>query len=210
MTEVEDPRGTPYQRLLDAASRLFYSRGVANVGINEIIARAQVARMTLYHHFTGKDALVQAVLEQRAVERDAWLATSDERSDSPEEQLLAVFDLLAEWADAPDFRGCPFINATIELGGQLNAAQSIAREHKESTTRFLRDRAERAGLNDPDSLAQQLLALIDGATVDALIRGGPEPTIHARRAASTLIAAARRASSERPKPTGIGSSVYRA
>lgn len=163
--------------------------------------------MTLYHHFTGKDALVQAVLEQRAVEREAWLATADERADTPEGQLLAVFDLLSEWADAPDFRGCPFINATIELGGQLNAAQSLAREHKDRTIAFLRERAEQAGLNDPDSLAQQLLALLDGATVDALIRGGPGPTIHARRAASTLIAAARRAPSDRPQQGHSGPTV---
>lgn len=205
MSEVEDPRGTPYERLLEAASRLFYTRGVANVGINEIIARAQVARMTLYHHFAGKDALVQAVLERRAVEREAWLNSADERSDTPEGQLLAVFDLLSEWADTPDFRGCPFINATIELGGQLNSAQGIARDHKDVTRAFLRERAERAGLNDPDSLAQQLLALLDGATVDTLVRGGPEPTIHAHRAAATLIAAARRepAARARPKDAGI-------
>src|SRR5690606_3063913 len=61
------------ERLLDTAARLFYARGVSNVGINEIIARAGVARMTLYHHFPSKDALIKAVLERRTAERDEWL-----------------------------------------------------------------------------------------------------------------------------------------
>ncbi len=191
MSEADDTRATPYERLVDAATRLFYARGVANVGINEIIARAQVARMTLYHHFTGKDALVQAVLERRAEELRSWLFSADERAETPEGQLLAVFDLLREWAEAPDFRGCPFINATIELGGQLNSAQGIARDYKETTRNFLRERAERARLSDEESLSQQLLALIDGATVDALITGRAEPVWHAKRAAQTLIEAAR-------------------
>ena len=74
MSDKTSDRAAPgaAERLLDTASRLFYTRGVSNVGINEIIARAGVARMTLYHHFPSKDALIKAVLERRREERDAW------------------------------------------------------------------------------------------------------------------------------------------
>src|SRR5690554_8178012 len=99
--------GTPSaaERLLDVASRLFYTRGVPNVGINEIIARAGVARMTLYHHFPSKDDLVKAVLERRREERAAWLARADAAAEAPPGRGLAVFDLLEEWLQAPDYRG---------------------------------------------------------------------------------------------------------
>jgi len=191
MSATDGDRPSPYERLLDAASRLFYARGVANVGINEVIQRAQVARMTLYHHFPSKDALVQAVLERHDAQRRAWLRSADGRAETAEGRLLAVFDLLREWVESPDFRGCPFIDATIELGGKLNPARPIARDHKDATLAYLRELAQEAGVRDAEPLAYQLLLLFDGATVDALVQGSAEPAWHARQAAATLLAAAR-------------------
>ena len=124
---TENATSSASERLLDAAARLFYTRGVPNVGINEIIARAGVARMTFYHHFPSKDDLIKAVLERRRAERAAWLARADEMASTPRGQILAVFDLLSEWFTAPDYRGCPLLAATFELGGQLNAARPYAR-----------------------------------------------------------------------------------
>ena len=190
MSSDEEGRPTPLERLLDAASRLFYARGAANVGINEIIDRAQVARMTLYHHFPSKDALLQAVLERRADERMAWLRQADERAEAPEGRLLAVFDLLREWVESPDYRGCPLTNATIELGGQLNPARGIARDYHQDVRSYLTDLARGAGAADPEALARQLQLLFDGATVDALVEGTAEPAWHARQAAAVLLTAA--------------------
>src|SRR5690554_331756 len=153
------------ERLLDTASRLFYTRGVSNVGINEIIARAGVARMTLYHHYPSKDALIKAVLERRREEREAWLARADELATDPIERLLAVFDLFLEWARTPDFRGCPLVAATFELGGQLNAARPYAQAHHELTKRYLERQAREAGLVEPEELATQLHMLLEGAAV---------------------------------------------
>lgn len=191
MSPDEAGRLPPLERLLDAAARLFYARGAANVGINEIIDRAQVARMTLYHHFPSKDALLQAVLERRAEERLAWLRKADERAEAPEGRLLAVFDLLREWVESPDYRGCPLINATIELGGKLNPARPIARDYHGEVRRYLAALAQGAGARDPAGLARQLQLLLDGATVDALVEGTAEPAWHARQAASLLIEAGR-------------------
>ncbi len=190
MSLEEDGRLPPLERLLDAASRLFYARGAANVGINEIIDRAQVARMTLYHHFPSKDALLQAVLERRADERLAWIRRADARAEAPEGRLLAVFDLLREWVESPDYRGCPLINATIELGGKLNPARSIARDYQLEVRRYLAELATGAGATEPEALARQLQLLLDGATVGALVEGGAEPAWHARQAAAVVIAAA--------------------
>lgn len=179
------------ERLLDTAARLFYTRGVSNVGINEIIARAGVARMTLYHHFPSKDALIKAVLERRREERDAWLARADELASDPTERLLAVFDLFLEWARTPDFRGCPLVAATFELGGQLNAARPYAQAHHEVTRRYLSERAREAGLVDPDTVATQLHMLLEGAAVLTLISGNSEAAAQAKGAAASLIVGAR-------------------
>lgn len=188
MSDTDQPSAA--DRLLDAASRLFYARGVPNVGINEIIARAGVARMTLYHHFPSKDALVKAVLERRKDERDAWLAQASEMANEPRGRILAVFDLLRTWAETPDFRGCPLVAATIELGGQLNAARPYAQAHQATARAFFESLATELGATDPSALAARLQLLVEGAAVVALVQGGPAPAEHARAAAAALLDAA--------------------
>lgn len=185
---MTDNTGTPSasERLLDAASRLFYTRGVPNVGINEIIARANVARMTFYHHFPSKDDLIKAVLERRREERAAWLVKADDMAASPKARVMAVFTLLEEWFSTPDYRGCPLVAATFELGGQLNAARPYSRAHQESVRHYLRQRLHEAGVDQADELAVQLQLLIEGASVLALL-GTPGAAQAARSAAENLL-----------------------
>lgn len=187
MSDQETP--SAQERLLDAAARLFYTRGVPNVGINEIIARAGVARMTLYHHFPSKDALMKAVLERRLGERQAWLERADGMADEPLGRVLALFDLLAEWFETPDYRGCPLVAATFELGGQLNAARQYARTYQEGVREFIRERLSEAGYGDAKRLAAQLQLLMEGAAVTALVAGDAAPARYARAAAGELLAA---------------------
>lgn len=186
---TEDVAPSAAERLLDAASRLFYTRGVPNVGINEIIARAGVARMTFYHHFPSKDDLIKAVLERRREERAKWLARADELGSTPTDKVLAVFDLLEEWFAAPDYRGCPLVAATFELGGQLNAARPYARTHHDAVRAFFAEKLRAAGIADPEAVAAELHLLLEGATVVALVQQGSAAAAAARRAAAKLLTA---------------------
>lgn len=186
----EQSRSGAAERLLDTAARLFYARGVSNVGINEIIARAGVARMTLYHHFPSKDALIKAVLERRTSERDQWLGEASGMASEPLGRMLAVFDMFVDWAATPDFRGSPLVSATYELGGQLNAARPFAQAHAQNVERYFEDQAKEAGLHDPKGLAVQLLMLLEGASVVVLVKGDAKAAELARSAAASLIAGA--------------------
>ena len=56
-------------RIADVAGSLFHARGIQRVGIDEVIDKSGVARMTLYHHFASKQAFVDAVVERRGIER---------------------------------------------------------------------------------------------------------------------------------------------
>ena len=62
---VAEERKPARQRILDTASEMFYRDGVRAVGIDAIIARSGVAKMSLYRNFPSKDALVTAWLEDR-------------------------------------------------------------------------------------------------------------------------------------------------
>ncbi len=103
-------------RILESAYELFSTRGVRAVGIEEVIERAAVAKATLYRHFPSKDELVLAFLKQREVVwTHGWVeAEARKRGATPEECLLAIFDLFDEWFHRPDFEGCSFVNILLE------------------------------------------------------------------------------------------------
>src|SRR5688572_23583675 len=99
------------QRILDTAYELFSRRGIRGVGIDEVIERAGVAKATLYRHFPSKDHLALAFLQEREqLWTLGWVeAEARRRGATPEEQLLAIFDLFDEWFHRDDFEACSFI-----------------------------------------------------------------------------------------------------
>jgi len=99
-------------RLLEAAGNLFGERGYECVGINEIIAKANVAKATFYQHFPSKEALCAAWLDAQAEESGAAQAELLEDPRPVKERLESRFDHLHDWLEARDFPGCPFCVTT--------------------------------------------------------------------------------------------------
>src|SRR5215467_2788058 len=110
MSEAEEKKPAR-QRILDTASGMFYRDGVRAVGIDAIIARSGVAKMSLYRSFPSKDALVAAWLEDRneAFWR-RWDRVEGMHAGDPRGQLEAILDMVADTASDPRWRGCPFLN----------------------------------------------------------------------------------------------------
>ena len=176
------------QRVLDTAAELFYRDGVRAVGVDRIAAESGVAKMTLYYHFRSKDELVAAWLRRRDEEWMSWLGAAVRRRRG--NRVLAVFAALREWFETPTFRGCAFINAYGELGRSNPAAAEIVASHKRTLTEYLAVlvRQEGAAVADADTLARELVLLVDGAIVTASIQGDPRAADDAREAAAKLIA----------------------
>src|SRR6478735_2901845 len=153
------------ERILSTAYALFTRRGVRAVGIDEIISQSGVAKATMYRHFPTKNDLVLAVLQRREqlwtfdlVERQSRL-----RGSSPEEQLLAIFDVFHDWFQKQeDFDGCSFINVLIEMGATHPAGQASI-QYLGNIRSILRQRAETAGLRDADSFARSCHILMKGS-----------------------------------------------
>ncbi|BDT88807.1 helix-turn-helix transcriptional regulator [Nocardia cyriacigeorgica] len=61
-----DRRAAAVARIEAAATALFLERGIDDVGVDEVAARAGCSRATLYRHVGGKAALVDAVLTRSA------------------------------------------------------------------------------------------------------------------------------------------------
>jgi AcrR family transcriptional regulator len=174
-------------RILETAHELFSRRGIRDVGIDEIIERAGVAKATLYRHFASKDDLVVAFLERR---EQSWTvefieAEARRRGATPEEQLLAIFGALDEWFRREDFEGCSFINTLLEMRPEHPAGQASIR-HLENIRSLARHLAEDAGLPEADSFAESFQILMQGAIVSAA-RGDFDAAHRARAMARSLI-----------------------
>ena len=175
------------ERILVTAYDLFARRGVRDVGINELVDRAGITKATLYRHFPSKDDLVVAFLQRRELLwTRGWVeAEARRRGATPEEQLLAIFDLFDEWFHRDDFEACSFINVLLELGAAHPAGRASI-EHLENIRSVVRQLAEEASWSDSDSFARSWHILMKGAIVSAA-EGDPNAAQRAKAMARRLI-----------------------
>jgi AcrR family transcriptional regulator len=174
-------------RILAAAYELFASRGIRDVGVDEVVERAGVAKGTLYRHFPSKDDLVIAFLELR---EERWTldwveGEARRRGTTPEEQLLAIFSLFDEWFHREDFEACSFINVLLEMGPAHPAGKASV-QHLANIRSIVRKLAEESGLRDPESFARSWHILMKGSIVSAA-EGDAEAAQRARSMARLLI-----------------------
>jgi AcrR family transcriptional regulator len=151
------------EHLLRAADDLFYRQGVRAVGIEAVVERAGVNKMSLYRQFSSKDDLVVAYLKRA----DARFFERFERSvakhpGEPVKQLLQCFEDLTQRASASDYRGCPFVNIATEFPDASHPARESVADNKRRLLARLTDIATQAGAADPAALANALALLVEG------------------------------------------------
>jgi AcrR family transcriptional regulator len=171
------------ERVLETVDRLFYRDGIRAVGMDKITAEIGISKRTLYNYFPSKDCLVTAYLARRLIP----ISNSERPAD---EQILESFVHLERSLADEEFRGCPFVNAVVELKDPDHAANEIALTFSNQRHSWLLELLDRLQIPHPESLAMQLMLLIDGATAAAVIRRDPKVARAARDAARVLLAAA--------------------
>jgi AcrR family transcriptional regulator len=174
------------QRILDAASELFYREGINATGVERLAAESSVSKRTLYQHFPSKTAVVEEYL--RSIEQsvaDSVLPGADAGDQTPRQRLLAVFE--APTSRGGPLRGCPFHNAAVEAAGALPGVQDIVRTNKRRFINGLTELAKQAGAADPQLLGNELGVLYEGAAALATSLDDSSPWAPAHAAAETLI-----------------------
>ena len=111
----------------------------------------------------------------------------EELADTPQQQLIAMFDALEEWFDEAGFKGCMFVKASSEYQNVGHPIHQQSADHKRMLERHIIGLAEKAGLINPDALARQLLLLKEGAIVTAHLGHTDNPAEDAKAAAILLV-----------------------
>ncbi|MDO4143096.1 TetR/AcrR family transcriptional regulator [Clavibacter michiganensis] len=186
------------RRVLDAASELFYARGIHVVGVDAIAAAAGVTKKTIYDRFGSKEQLVVAYLQHRDARWREHVAARLARTPEPGiDRVLAVFDAAITWAVANTPKGCSAINARAELGaGDLGADDDghdvlpeVMRQ-KAWLHELLRDLCHEAGATDAAATARTLMLIYEGGLVTLGMGTFAHPMAVARDAARALLEAA--------------------
>lgn len=176
------------EHILQTASELFYSQGIKSTGVDAIVKAAGTTKMSLYKYFPSKDDLVLAHLSKSRAAMLAQLQIEIEaHADTPKQKLLAIFEMFSKLLKSPDFRGCPFINASAEFAVENNPVQQAAAEFYAEFRKLLADLAVLAGIANAEQLAGQLVLLIAGAIVDEQMHRHTGAMQNAQAAAKILI-----------------------
>lgn len=177
------------ERILRSASEMFYREGIRAVGVDAIAAEAGVTKKTLYDKFGSKDRLIAAYLRGRDERWRAWLVEGVERrGGSAEERLLSTFDVLEEWIESGNGRGCGFVNATVELPETAHPAWEVVMDQKRWMREYLAKLAAEAGAENPEVMADRFLILHEGVNVASSLEMPTGAARKAREMAAVLVA----------------------
>jgi len=187
--DTGEPRGSMGRdRLLTTAQKLFTRHGASNVGINDVTGAAGVARMTLYNNFASKDALTAAVYADMAQTTLQGLQAMARTACSDDDNILAIFDHFDIASNGSDYRGCPFIHASLQAAEPAGTVYALVRAYKRDLREHVFGLLD-AGRPNRAELADQIVLLLDGAVTEAYLKGVADPVTVAKRATVTLLRA---------------------
>jgi AcrR family transcriptional regulator len=179
------PRLTPKgertrTRIVDAAARLIYERGVAGTTLEDIRAAAEVSGSQLSHYFAGKDELVQAVIDHQA---GAIVGSTEQAGLATVEGMRAWRDMVVAAARSTDARGgCPLGSLGSQLAENDPQARDLIAGGFERWSAVIADglRALPAAGHLPagissDDLAITLLATLQGGLLLAQVQRDTHP-----------------------------------
>ena len=177
-------------RVIEAASYLFYQNGYNQTGINQIIEEAQVAKASMYQHFRSKEDIAAVYLRQRHYN---WMSALDKFVASKEtgkEKIIASFDYLNEWLVDVNFIGCGFQNIITDLPDDHKKIRDEVKFHKNELLQWI----ENLLLNDESisedsakELSTEIMVVLEGAIILSQIQKDAWPIFSGKKTCINLL-----------------------
>ena len=187
---LENTTPPPRARILKAARQLFYRAGIHAISVDAVAEAAGTNKTTLYRHFQSKDELVAECLREYNREfENAWAEIERAYAGKPKDQLLAYLRFIAEFKLDTSERGCALLNAAVELPDPNHPARGVVEECKSRNRDLIIELCCKAGLRDPELLADELFLLGEGARVTIQSLGPRVPAQRLAEMFQTLVAA---------------------
>jgi AcrR family transcriptional regulator len=170
--------------IVNTATRLFYTQGYGNTGINQIIRDAKVAKSSLYEYFSSKEDLLMACLTQTGERDKSSLVTVADRYEKPEDKVLAIFGHLEKMVQQEDFYGCHFLNVVFEATKDEKRIRDEVRKYKDELRSLFRKILKPINKED---LADEIYTLLQGALIGSKVHGDSWPFVAAANIVKKLL-----------------------
>ena len=157
--------------IIQTASELFYSKGYNLTGINEIIAKAGIAKATLYSHFRSKEDLCIAYLDARDQELLEEIEQFCSKRNKGNDQLIAVLEFLIPFFKTRKFNGCWCIRTAAEIPRENKKIKAKIRQNKTQFLSFIENLVKRnkgrMKQQRQEALARKIYLLYEGAVTES-------------------------------------------
>ncbi|MCB1042892.1 MAG: TetR/AcrR family transcriptional regulator [Acidobacteria bacterium] len=176
------------EHLIKTAIDLFQKHGFHATGVNAILEASGISKKTMYRYFRSKDELVLAALRhQDGVFRNFFMREVEKTGPTPRERLMGIFDVAERWFCDQQFYGCIFINAVGEHANKGSPVRQVSRDFKAMMRGYILELCQEAGLVDPESTADRLAILLEGAIVTAQVSGRSDAARTAKSVATMVL-----------------------
>lgn len=155
------------EAILISATELFSCFGYHAVGVDLIVERSNVAKMTFYKYFRSKDILIQRVLERRGLALQQMLTEGASRAHTPLGRLKSIFNWYESWLTSSDFNGCMFIKASEEFPEPNNPIKQAAQDHKSWFTGYLAELLVDLSVSNAQKIAKYIVVILEGLSVSS-------------------------------------------
>jgi len=150
-------------KILEAAERCFYRRGITATGVDALAAEAGVSKRTLYRHFGSKEGVVTTYLERREARWRRRLERGIDGEGPAVDRLIDYLHLYMYSEDPATNRGCAFINASAELAADSHPGRAIIEGSIDRVAEDIAAILEDARVPDARELAEEILLVYEGA-----------------------------------------------
>lgn len=170
---MSDTKAKPSKKdeLIGIAGDMFYRQGYAATGIKQIIDEASIAKGTFYSHFSSKEEIGIAWLQKRNDQWNQLMKETSAKAKSPRAKILVLFNILEEFLETNDYRGCAFLNSLAELPMPTGEMRDLIREHKQGIRDRIIELARAHYTDSPNTYSDHkglvIYLLFEGALVEA-------------------------------------------
>ena len=137
------------EKIVEAASGLFFEQGYQATTIDDVIERSGVSRPTLYAHFAGKEELGITYLREHRQSELELLKEAVRKEKTSKGRFLSVMRLVEKTQMSSEFRGCRFFNMISETANCENPMAQEARRYVDGFREVVRDVVLELQASDP-------------------------------------------------------------
>ena len=177
--------------IIQTASDLFYEKGYNLTGINEIIAKADIAKATLYSHFKSKKELAIAYLEAMDNENRKNMEAFVQQRNAGNDRLRAVLAYLIPFFEQDNFNGCWCHRTIAEIPRNNKKIRATIQNSKTFLLNYLiglvAENRNDLPKEEQNTLARRLYLLYEGALSESHLHGKEWPIKEAIRMLETFL-----------------------